>query len=89
MGKREEGWDLAGLRSTNQKARIFKGDQWQRSSRGNQLIARADYLLSLRETVNFFVPALLLYTTTLVTFPDSLTSALTPTHFGLSSLSTP
>ena len=85
----EEGWDLAGLRSTNQKARIFKGDQWQRSSRGNQLIARADYLLSLRETVNFFVPALLLYTTTLVTFPDSLTFALTPIHFGLSSLSTP
>ena len=27
VGKREEGWDLAGLRSTNQKARIFKGDQ--------------------------------------------------------------
>lgn len=50
---------------------------------------RADCLLSLRETVNFFVPALLLYTTTLVTFPDSLTFALTLIHFGLSSLSTP
>lgn len=66
-----------------------RGPVAARSSRGNQLIARADYLLSLRETVNFFVPALLLYTTTLVTFRDSLTFALTPIHFGLSSSSTP
>lgn len=70
-------------------AHFQRGPVAARSSRGNQLIARADYLLSLRETVNFFVSALLLYTTTLVTFPDSLTFALTLIHFGLSSLSTP